>query len=191
MLLSRRELPIAVVTAAYVVVFTAIAYRRSNYEFLLYAVVVAVAIGLVLALHQSFRFSTGVLAGLSAWGLLHMAGGNVSLADGRVLYELQLVPRALRYDQFVHAFGFGVVALACYRVLCSYLRPEFDRWWPLAVLVVLMGSGMGALNEIVEFIAVKTMPETNVGGYENTLWDLVFNLIGGLVAVAYLTLRRR
>jgi len=47
------------------------------------------------------------------------------------------------------------------------------------VLVVLMGSGIGAVNEIIEFIAVKSVPETNVGGYDNTLWDLIFNLFGG------------
>ena len=44
------------------------------------------------------------------------------------------------------------------------------------------GSGFGALNEVVEFIAVLTIPETNVGGYENTGWDLVANLVGATVA---------
>jgi hypothetical protein len=61
----------------------------------------------------------------------------------------------------------------------------------LSILIVLMGSGLGAINEIIEFIAVKTLPETNVGGYDNTLWDLIFNLIGGLLAVGWLTLRRQ
>ncbi|MFY7874520.1 MAG: hypothetical protein ACOVQM_03685, partial [Pirellula sp.] len=44
------------------------------------------------------------------------------------------------------------------------------------------GMGFGALNEVIEFIAVLTIPNTNVGGYENTGWDLVFNLIGCLTA---------
>ena len=38
------------------------------------------------------------------------------------------------------------------------------------------------LNEMIEFIATLTIPETNVGGYNNTGWDLVFNLIGCALA---------
>ena len=44
------------------------------------------------------------------------------------------------------------------------------------------GMGFGALNEMIEFIATLTIPETNVGGYNNTGWDLVFNLIGCALA---------
>ena len=118
-----------------------------------------------------------------------MAGGNLQV-HGDVLYALQLIPVVLRYDQLVHTFGFGTVTLVCHHLLRPYLRTDVERWWPLAILIVLMGSGVGALNEIIEFVAVKTVPETNVGGYVNTLWDLVFNLLGGLIAVSYLTLRR-
>ena len=42
--------------------------------------------------------------------------------------------------------------------------------------------GFGAANEVVEFIATRVLPETNVGGYENTGWDLVSNTVGCLVA---------
>jgi hypothetical protein len=42
--------------------------------------------------------------------------------------------------------------------------------------------GFGAANEVVEFIATITLPGTNVGGYENTGWDLVANLVGCLLA---------
>jgi uncharacterized membrane protein YjdF len=190
MILTRRELPVAIVNLIYISAFTLVALRRSNYEFLLYAFVVAAAAMLILWLHQTYRFTLGVLWGLTLWGVMHMAGGNIDLAGGRVLYELQLVPTYLRYDQLVHGFGFGVVTLVCYQVLRHFLRPDVRPWWPLAVLVALMGSGMGAMNEIVEFIAVKTMPQTNVGGYDNTLWDLVFNLLGGVIAVIGLSLQR-
>jgi len=50
--------------------------------------------------------------------------------------------------------------------------------------------GLGALNEVVEFAATRLMPRTNVGGYENTGWDLVSNLAGCLIAVAGLALRQ-
>jgi len=78
----------------------------------------------------------------------------------------------------------------CFHLLRPYLRNDTEKWWPLAILVVLMGLGLGALNELVEFVAVVTIPETNVGGYKNTLWDLVFDLIGAVLAVILLTYRR-
>jgi hypothetical protein len=71
------------------------------------------------------------------------------------------------------------------------LKPVLSRPRTLIILVALMGCGLGALNEIVEFIAVKAMPETNVGGYDNTLWDMVFNLIGASIAATWAVSRVR
>ncbi len=44
--------------------------------------------------------------------------------------------------------------------------------------------GLGAMNELVEFAATKLLPGTNVGGYDNTGWDLVANLVGCVIAAA-------
>ena len=38
--------------------------------------------------------------------------------------------------------------------------------------------GFGGLNEVIEFFLTLTLPETNIGGYINTGWDLVSNLVG-------------
>ena len=38
----------------------------------------------------------------------------------------------------------------------------------------------------VEFTATRIMPKTNVGGYENTGWDLVSNLVGSTLAAGWL-----
>ena len=196
MLLSKRELPILFVNLIYIPVFTFIALSRTNYEFLLYVGVILVVAAWILWKQRSVQFDRTILWGLTIWGLMHMAGGNIHVR-GDVLYSLQLFPlvsapfHILRYDQVVHTFGFGVVTLVGYHVLRSYLREPLQQWWALALLIVLIGSGVGAINEIVEFIAVLTVPETGVGGYHNTMLDLVFNLIGGLAAVGWITRRRR
>jgi hypothetical protein len=52
----------------------------------------------------------------------------------------------------------------------------------MIALCVFAGMGLGALNEIIEFVAVLIIPETNVGGYVNTGWDLMANLAGCLFA---------
>ena len=48
-----------------------------------------------------------------------------------------------------------------------------------------------ALNEIVEFVATLLVPDTNVGGYRNTGWDLVANLVGATLAVLAIALLDR
>jgi len=189
MLLTRRELPVLIVNLLYIPVFTTIALRELNFEFVLYVGVVLLVGTLVIWKQRKVKFDLTILWGLTLWGLLHMAGGNIQVGDD-VLYGLQLIPVVLRYDQFVHAFGFGTAALVCYHLLQPYLQKDVERW-TVFVLVMLMGSGLGAINEIIEFIAVKTIKDTHVGGYDNTLWDLIFNLIGGVFAVGWLTIRKR
>ncbi len=195
MLLTPREIPVLIVTLLYVPFFTIIALRNLDFEFLLYIGVVAVAVVLVLLKQHAVRFDGLILWGLTGWGFLHLAGGNLHVGDG-VLYNLTLVPivgapyHILRYDQVVHLFGFGVATLVCHHLLKPYLRPDVVGRRTLFVLVVLMGAGVGALNEVLEFAAVVSVPETNVGGYENTALDLLFNLLGASVAAIYLGRRR-
>jgi hypothetical protein len=56
------------------------------------------------------------------------------------------------------------------------------------VLACAAGQGFGALNEVIEFAATLLVPETNVGGYLNTGWDLVANLVGCVVAATLIYL---
>ena len=56
--------------------------------------------------------------------------------------------------------------------------------------MVLLGSGVGALNEVAEYLAAKYLGATNVGGFDNTGRDLIANLLGGL-AFGLLAARRR
>jgi len=193
MLLTPRERPILLVNLVYIPAFTVLAATRRNYEFLLYVGVVIAVAAWILLIQRRVRFSGTVLWGLTAWGLLHMAGGNLDAGDG-VLYGLELVRLAprwniLRYDQAVHAFGFGVATLLCHQLLVPQLKPGAGTRPVVLLLVALMGCGLGAVNEILEFVAVVSFPETGVGGYENTLLDLVFNALGALLAVMYLRVR--
>ena len=59
------------------------------------------------------------------------------------------------------------------------------------VLSATAGMGLGSLNELIEFAATLTVPETNVGGYINTGWDLVANFVGALTAVTLIWIRDR
>ena len=68
------------------------------------------------------------------------------------------------------------------RQLCIRSQYTCDPTIGKLVLCAAGGMGFGALNEVIEFIAVLTIPNTNVGGYENTAWDMVSNLVGSVIA---------
>ncbi|MCA9277218.1 MAG: DUF2238 domain-containing protein [Phycisphaerales bacterium] len=189
--------PLIALVTLYMLIFSGLALRQGNTEFLMYAVVMVVFIALILLLHRAIRFTPLALWLLAIWGLLHMGGGTVpvdpALTDAyrsaatdaerptsAVLYSLRIHPDLPKYDQFVHAFGFFSATIACYQALISLLSAP--RVLATGVAAALMGIGLGAINEVIEFIAVLSMPETNVGGYMNTAWDLVANTIGATLA---------
>ncbi|MEJ8567309.1 hypothetical protein [Elongatibacter sediminis] len=49
-------------------------------------------------------------------------------------------------------------------------------------------SGCAALNEVIEFTVTLLVPKNNVGGYVNTALDLVYDLVGAIIAA--LVIRR-
>jgi len=196
-------LALAAFNAAYLFAATAVALSAGNREFVFYLVVMVLLIAAVLIVHQRVQLSRGVLWALSFWGLAHMAGGLVPVpenwptgGDIRVLYSLWIIPDRLKYDHVVHAYGFGVTTWLCWeglrRILAVHLRLPTSHIRPtpgMLILVATAGMGFGAMNEVVEFIATLTVPETNVGGYENTGWDLVSNLAGCLAAAVLIRSR--
>lgn len=192
-------------TLAYMALATPYALLSGNYEFVLYIGVVLILIPVLGLVYMRVGLSRSLLWAFSAWGLAHMAGGLVPVpeswpikGENHVLYSLWLVEDHLKYDNLVHAFGFGITAWLCWQVIDRLLaaargeegvptRPTFG----LLTLAVAGGMGFGALNEVIEFAATLAVPETNVGGYMNTGWDLVANLAGGLIAAACVRLRYR
>lgn len=190
---DRAFRAVAIFTVAYTLLAAIVTTRTSNSEFLLYIGVMIVLMGLVALVHARIQLSAGALWCLSVWGLLHMAGGLVPVpeswpisGDIRVLYSWWLIPGHLKYDHVVHAYGFGITTWVCWQALSAAFRgrglPRPAPTWGLLTLCMAAGMGFGALNEVVEFIATLTVPETNVGGYINTGWDLVSNFVGTLVA---------
>lgn len=186
--------PIAFFTLAYLAIASWFAVHLRNWEFVFYiGVVVALGV-LVLAVHRRVGLSRGALWCLSAWGLLHMIGGLLATpagwpvnGDQHVFYSLWIIPSVLKYDHVVHAYGFGVCTWICWQALRS-AAPALRPTAGLLLLCALAGMGLGAANEIVEFVATLLIPRTNVGGYANTGWDLVSNMAGALAAAVIIRL---
>jgi len=185
--ISKTKIAILIIIVLYLIIFTFLNLERKNYEFILYIGVVSFFTILIIILNFKFNFSKSLLIGLSAWGLLHMCGGYF-IINSEVLYAYQIIPKYLRFDQFVHAFGFCFATLFTFALVKPSLKKITTR---LSVLFVILfaGMGLGALNEIIEFMAVISLPETGVGDYRNTAWDLVFNAFGAIIAIIIIKIK--
>jgi hypothetical protein len=176
-----------------------LALRQWNVEFLYYGAVMFLIIAGVGWLNYRVYLPTWLLWALTLWGFLHMFGGTIQIPEhwaepgsSGTLYNLRVSGWLPRYDQVVHAYGFGVAALTAWRGLRTMLSRELVGGVGLWIIVWLMGMGIGALNEVVEFVATEVMPWTNVGGYRNTGWDLVANSVGCALAATWtLAMHRR
>lgn len=147
----------------------------------------------ILISHRKVRWPTHILLGLSVWAILHMAGGGLSFRGTR-LYDLILIPisetyQILKFDQALHIFGFFVATLVVYHLLIPHMKPNYQGWISLSIIVTMAGLGLGALNEIIEFLATILLSSTGVGGYTNTSLDLVADLIGAIIALVFIRMK--
>ena len=183
----RRHPLVAGASITYVAAFlvAGVVWGRPQTPF--YALFMIVLMAVVAAVYERRAFSRLALAGLAVWGCAHMAGGLVEVG-GDVLYQWMVIPGTLRFDKVVHAFGFGFATIVCFELL----RPAHtssDR--TVAAFAALAGLGLGAVNEMFEFLVARYSESSNVGGFVNTGWDLVFNTVGALGAAAFCVVRRR
>lgn len=173
----RSHRTLATTVAVYFAGFLILGVATSNPQVPFYAGFMAVTLGAVVLWDARAQLSELALWGLALWGALHMAGGMVPIGEGEVLYNLWFIP-FVRFDHVVHAIGFGFAGLA--------FSDALGRRAPLALMG---GLGFGALNEMVEFLITRVVPDTNIGGFENTGWDLVANAVGAILAALWVRFR--
>jgi putative membrane protein len=126
-------------------------------------------------------------AGLAIAAIVTLAGGLIRVGHD-VLYNASTGPfnpalgtHYLQYDHFAHAYVSFVIVFACWIMLAA---PHADggRRGELVLLAVGAALGLGALNEMVEFIATLAHHGAHAGGYWNTGWDLIANFTGATAA---------
>lgn len=168
-----------------------------NLEFVIYvAVIVAIFLGVFSTLKQT-QFPLWMLWLLSLWGLMHVAGGAIQTTDG-VLFAYKIYPfldlggdfYILKYDQVVHAYLYGLVALMAHHTLRVPLK-VIGHTFLVGLVAAMISLGISGLNEIMEFLIAVSIEQNGVGGYANAMIDLIFNLGGAVVALGILGSIRR
>lgn len=173
-------------TIIYMAFFTVFAILEKNYEFLYYTVVMSVIILILIRYKEHISFSPGIALGLTIVAALHIFGGNLHIQGVR-LYDFWITGW-FKYDNLVHIIGTLTATLLAYTFVFQHLNDKAkEKKLLLAMIVVSMAMGIGALNEILELGAVVWFnASVQVGDYLNNAYDLVYNLIGSLMAVVYL-----
>jgi predicted membrane protein DUF2238 len=147
-----------------------------------YLLTVAVLGALLGALRRS-PLPGPVAVGLALLVVGHLAGGLVPVGHD-VLYNAALGWSGARYDHLVHG---SAIFLGTIVLWSTVLEPAAPAPGPSLVAVcVLAALGLGALNEMVEFLTTLAHQGSHVGGYVNTGWDLVSNTVGGMGAGLFL-----
>lgn len=185
-LMWKRFRGLIIFTSLYILGAAAFYLSKGNWEFIAYVgVTIAIAFLLLSTIEES-HLDGFVLWGLSIWGFLHMLGGILPVGDG-ILYSWRIVPifdhggdfYVLKMDQVIHFYGFAVAAIAVHELIASRARKGVHP--AMFVFFAWAGSmGLGALNEVVEFLAYVSLDDTGVGDHYNTGLDLIFNLLGAL-----------
>ena len=175
-------------TIIYLTIFTLLAIFKKNYEFLYYTFVLSALILIIILYHKKLHLTNHIIAGLIILGILHILGGNIHILNTR-LYDLWLIPpNILKYDNFVHTFGGFIATIVSY----SFIRPHLDNkiknnYLLTFIIITSIAMGIGAFNEIIELCAVLFFEATKqVGDYMNNALDLVFNLLGSIIACMYI-----
>ncbi len=180
-----------VLVAVYTLAALGYSVATSNWEFVYYSLWLVVFVLGVLWMHRRVVIPVPILIGLAVWGAVHLAGGTIPIDakyldpgdTNRTLYNMRVSPWLPKYDQVVHAYGFFVSTLAAWAGLrATYIIPP-SLGFGLSLAVGLIGMGLGGMNEVIEFVGTLIFPNTNVGGYVNTGWDLVCNMTGCIAAV--------
>jgi len=191
----KGQIPILISILCALAVFSAYFVTKRNYEFIIYVGVIVFFLVVFIVTNEKVYYPNSVLWGLVVWAIMHMAGGSVHI-NGTLLYKIMIIPLSksypvFRYDQLVHIIGFGVATLTLFYMLRPLLNLNVKGWGVLSIIVVAAGLGVGAFNEVLEFIVSSAVPESNVGGYLNTSLDLVSDLIGAVLALVVIRFTNR
>jgi hypothetical protein len=177
---ERRALGLLIVSVA---AFGIYGFATDSPSTLSYVVTVSV-LGALLATFRRDALPPRLTFALALLVVAHLAGGLINVGDD-VLYNAHVFSPALQYDHFVHASGVFLGTIVVWTLLIPSF-PRASRPRDFITITMLAGLGLGAANETIEFLTTLAHHGDHVGGYSNTGWDLVSNVVGATAAGAWM-----
>lgn len=168
---------IKVITIIFSVVICLICYgfiHKKQYKFLIETIVFYILYLIFLILQHRLNFS--VKPFIIILILLTVIGNNF------IGQYLNVYNRSKYYDRFLHAFGSFSFALFVYSVIYNIIVPPNYPWIYTSIFIANIGISLGCIVEIYEFFRDTTSHSKNQHGLRDTNFDLISNIIGGVLA---------
>lgn len=150
-----------------------------------YLIVFTVLVAVAAMAASGGRLPRRVVWALAVLGSVHVVCG-LAVAPDAVdvsLYEHWIVDGSLKVDQVVHALGTAILTAAAAQVIRPWFRDTAGTHRPRWCIAGLVALGLGALNEVFEFLMALRVDTLRIGDASNTGWDLAFNLAGAAAVV--------
>ena len=138
-------------------------------------------------LHKKYRFSTFVLVGVTIAHVLHKMGRYLVI-NGKILYQAEVIEGILRFDKILHFWNIFVFTIVGFYFLKPYIK-TIEKKRVISLILFLFGLGIGTFWEMFEFSVVAMNINNGVGGYFNTMGDIVANTVGAGCAILYLHMK--
>lgn len=129
------------------------------------------------------HFSRTMVGALTSVAIVHLIGGLMTpVGNAPTFYETWLIDGVLKFDQVAHMWGTAILTVASAQIILGLFGREHRGRVAVSFVAALMACGMGAVNELIEFLFGLSNNNLHAGGLENTGWDLAFNLAGAVIA---------
>lgn len=183
---ERKVFLVLVAFFLFVIAFIVNSFLTGNLEFVFYSTIILVVLFFVVKYRHKFNMSTGAIVAILVFLVLHILGGNVYIGGVR-LYDYWIISSWLKYDNFLHFVGGFLASIISYNLIMPTISErKFKDKIFIGLTVVLVASGLGAFNELIELVAVVFFNAAErVGDYMNNAIDLLFNFIGSVFSLIY------
>jgi hypothetical protein len=145
-------------------------------EFFVYASIILAIVCWTWVRFRGHPWRPWMLALITFGILVHFAGG-LGLDGGGRVYDLVFF--GIRFDKYVHFIN-ALIAAVTVAEIFRFEGAKLGRLEDLAIVLIVLG--LGAIVEIAEYFAVRTVPDAGVGHYDNNMLDLIANLCGSVAA---------
>jgi len=102
------------------------------------------------------------------------------------IFDLYLI--SATFDKYLHAFGIYSLVLFVYTIMKQFTKMDFKSWLNKFIFLVLVGISLGAIFEILEFLAdtIITQKLPNQPNLLDTDLDLIADVVGALIAALHI-----
>ncbi|MCX7614965.1 MAG: hypothetical protein N2Z65_04345 [Clostridiales bacterium] len=99
-------------------------------------------------------------------------------------YYLELYYSSTKFDRFVHAYSMFSYALLLFFLLTNFIEIGGSKLFQ-ALFIMFLGISYGVFFEIIEFRSDSKNNTKMQRGLKDTNYDMIFNIIGSIVAAVF------